>query len=335
MTNNIKTSLYEAEENTYLPYYIYEEKYFDTMSSKVIPFISSFEESGYINGENNIKIYYRKYILDNPKGNIVISHGFTECIEKYSELIYYFLNEGFSVFIHEHRGHGRSGVLGQIDSSQVSIEDYHYYILDFKSFLDNIVVPNSKNQNLILFAHSMGGGIAARFLEEYNDYFSKAILSSPMLEINTGSTHAFIAKSLTRLMVKKKKSGNYVLGQGPYIDSYQYETAGTTCKARYDYFYHIQSNNNELQRGGASYHWLAESFKLSKDAVNAAAEIKIPLLLFQAEHDDFVKPSGQNIFAGKLSNCTLIKVAGSKHDIFREKDEILIPYMEKIISFIN
>ena len=77
------------------------------------------------------------------------------------------------------------------------------------------------------------------------------------------------------------------------------------------------------------------SFKLSKDAVNAAAEIKIPLLLFQAEHDDFVKPSGQNIFAGKLSNCTLIKVAGSKHDIFREKDEILIPYMEKIISFIN
>ena len=45
------------------------------------------KESGYFKGCNNINIYYEKFIVQDEKGIIVISHGFTECLEKYTELI--------------------------------------------------------------------------------------------------------------------------------------------------------------------------------------------------------------------------------------------------------
>ena len=69
------------------------------------------KESGYFKGCNNISIYYEKFIVENEKGSIVISHGFTECLEKFTELIYYFTEMGYSVYGLEHRGHGRSSNL--------------------------------------------------------------------------------------------------------------------------------------------------------------------------------------------------------------------------------
>ena len=88
---------------------ILEKDFHTSMTDIVIPLLNSLESSGYINGEDNMRIFYKKYVLKNSKGTIVISHGFKEFIEKYSELIYYFIMDGFSVYIHEHRGHGRSG----------------------------------------------------------------------------------------------------------------------------------------------------------------------------------------------------------------------------------
>ena len=46
--------------------------------------------------------------IDMPKGVVVISHGFTESAVKYDEVAYYFLKEGYHVYIPEHCGHGRS-----------------------------------------------------------------------------------------------------------------------------------------------------------------------------------------------------------------------------------
>lgn len=49
-----------------------------------------------------------QYLSDAPKGVVVISHGFTESAAKYDEVAYYFLKEGYHVYIPEHCGHGRS-----------------------------------------------------------------------------------------------------------------------------------------------------------------------------------------------------------------------------------
>ena len=66
------------------------------------------EKDGYIESYDSTAIYYRTYRIPQAKAAIVISHGFCEFAEKYKEVIYYFLKNGYSVYVPEHRGHGYS-----------------------------------------------------------------------------------------------------------------------------------------------------------------------------------------------------------------------------------
>ena len=221
--------------------FISEDNYAYEMKQIVEPYLNNLESNGYIEGQEGIDIFYKKYILEDSIGSIVISHGFTEVIDKYNEIIYYFLNNGYSVFAMEHRGHGRSGYLGK-DTSQIYVKDYNYYILDLKKFIDEIVVPDSGDKDLFLFAHSMGGGIAAKFLQDYPEYFDAAVLTGPMMEVNTGSFPKFIARPITWVMTNLGLGYSYAAGEEPYTDEYDFEGASTSSEARYSYTYNNLRN---------------------------------------------------------------------------------------------
>ena len=47
------------------------------------------------------------------------------------------------------------GYLGK-DTSQIYVKDYNYYILNLKKFIDEIVVPDSGDKDLFLFAQFNG-----------------------------------------------------------------------------------------------------------------------------------------------------------------------------------
>ena len=71
-------------------------------------------------GEKDIKIYYKSYEVLDSEAVIVISHGFCESSEKYREFIKILNKNNYSIYIIDHRGHGRSGRLG-IDNSQIDV----------------------------------------------------------------------------------------------------------------------------------------------------------------------------------------------------------------------
>jgi lysophospholipase len=314
--------------------YIYEKNYKEDMRKKVEPFLKEKLEHGYLFGENELKLYYEKFIVQNPKANIVICHGFGECTEKYYELIYYFMLQGYSVFIVQHRGHGKSQRLG-IDESQINVENFDYYIEDFKKFVDQIVIPNSQNKELSLFAHSMGGGIGTGFLEKYPKYFKAAVLSSPMHEINTGKFPKVIANAISQLMKSFGYKNKYVPGQTPYIERNDFEGSATSSRVRYEYLYEKIRKNKAYQSGGSSVLWYLESSKAAKKILKKenASKVTIPVLLLQTEYDTYVKPEAQNKFAEYATNCQLVQIKGSKHESYFEKDEIAFNVFEKIFAF--
>lgn len=318
-------------------FYISEEMYTENMNNIVLPYTESRMKNGYINGIDNVKLYYESYNADNAKGSIVISHGYTENLEKYKEMIYYFLKSGYNVFGIEHRGHGRSGSLGIADNSQIYVNSFNDYIEDFKSFLDEIVVPNSNGQDLMLFAHSMGGAIGSRFLEVYPQYFSKAILNAPMMKVHTGNIPDFIAKAIVNTAVTFGQGGKYVIGKEPFTPCYSFDSTGTSSENRWTYVNDIVNSDEELQRGGASYKWTQESFKVTKEITKKenASKVEIPVLLFQAGDDAYVKPEGQNKFVEYAKNCNLVRIENAKHEIYFERDEIQKPYLEQVLNFYN
>lgn len=314
--------------------YISQNEYKDQMLNKVEPSLKKKLVKGYIIGINNLKLYYEKYIIENAKANIVICHGFGEFTEKYYELIYYFMKEGYSVFIVEHRGHGRSQRLG-IDDYQINVENFNYYVEDFKIFIDEIVIPNASDKSLLLFAHSMGGAIGTIFLEEYTNYFKAAVLSSPMHEINTGKVPKVVANMISKGMKLFRKEISYLPGQKPYASIEVFPGRATSCKERYDYINEKIKNNNYYHIGGSSALWYIESLKATKKLVRKenASKVKIPVLLFQTEYDTYVIPEAQNKFASYAKNCEVIYIKGGKHESYFERDEISFSFLDKILVF--
>ena len=203
--------------------------------------------------------------------------------------------------------------------------------------MDEVVVPNSEDKDLFLFAHSMGGCIGTGFLESYPEYFDKAVLNAPMLEVDTGNIPDFIAKIVVKVAVLLGQDGKYVIGKNPFSPSYSFNSTGTTSENRWTYVNDIINENEELQRGEASYQWTNEAFKATKQFVKKenAAKVEIPVLLFQSGDDAYVRPGGQNKFAKYAQNCELRRIDNAKHEIYFERDEIQNPYLKELMEFYN
>ena len=291
-------------------------------------------EDGFFMGEKNIKIYYRSYEVKQSSSVIVISHGFCENSEKYRELIKIFNKNSYSVYIIDHRGHGKSDRLG-IDNSQVNVEDFNYYVKDLKTFLDSIVIPNLNNRNLYLYAHSMGGAVGTLFLEKYNNYFDKAILNCPMMEIDTGKYPKLFSKIISKVFCIIGMGNKYLFGQGPFNPNPDLKKSATSSQKRYNAYFNKQLKNKELQTTGGSFNWLNQSFKAITELLKEEniANIRAELLLFQAGKDRFVRPEGHNRFLSLSKNCKFIRFEDSKHEIYIERDEIFDIYIEKVLQF--
>ena len=101
------------------------------MDTVVRPYLAERMIMEYCWREKGKKIFCARARADNPKGVVIISHGFTETIEKHLETIYYFLCGGYHVYMPEHCGHGRSYRLcGEGDLSLVHVDDYRRYVED-------------------------------------------------------------------------------------------------------------------------------------------------------------------------------------------------------------
>lgn len=315
-------------------YYLDELHYEEQMNTIVIPYLEKYKQEGYFLAEDNVHLRYKMFLPKDTKATIVISHGFTEFMEKYNEMIYYFLKEGYGVCMLDHRGHG--GSEREIENlSKVYVEDMDVYVEDFHTFLEDVVIPANQHKKLYLYAHSMGGCVGALFLEEYPGYFEKAILNAPMLGFKTEDYPQNVAKVTGNLMCLLGQGDSYVFGHGDFAKEYDFEKACMSSEARYSYFLNLRSENEKYQNNGATFEWLKSAFS-GTDKVREKENMKkinCPILIFQAENDQYVTDYGEYYFVNHVKQAKLIYVPGAKHEIFNSENNILIPYYNKVFQF--
>ena len=88
---------------------------------------------------------------------------------------------------------------------------------------------------------------------------------------------------------------------------------------------------------GASYGWMWQIVCLNHYLQTKAwRKIICPVLIFQADNDTYVSPEQQEKFVRKLSrhqqgNVKLVKIPGTKHEIFNSGAEVLAIYWTKIL----
>lgn len=305
-----------------------EEDYQVQMQEVVEPYLRKHVTSGMLNG-----LYYEMYGQAEPKGTIVISFGFTESCEKYHELIYYMLCEGYQAAVIDHRGHGKS--LREVEGSQlVHVEDFQQYVEDFHRFIREVVLGKTGNVPLYLYAHSMGGCIGTLYLEQHPEVFKKAVLNAPMYGINNGRVPDFIARLLCRGAMFFGKGKKKLFTMGNFDPKESFEASGCNSRARHEYYQQIRRENEMYQSSCATYSWADAALRAGRRAIAPAnaANIHIPVLLFQAVEDTFVRAKEQDILLSRIPNARKIMVH-SRHEINRMPADMLETYMAEIFEF--
>lgn len=318
---------------------IKEQAYAEQMKHTIEPYLAERKQEAFLERDSDRKIYYVRYQADNAKGVILISHGFTETADKYCEPAYYFLKAGFHVYIPEHLGHGRSTRLVE-DLSLVHIDDYRTYVEDLLAAASAAKAAYPELP-LYLYGHSMGGGIAACAAAKEPDIFTKLILSSPMIRPQTGRVPWTAVKAAVPVKLRLGKEKEYLSGHHPYDGTEAFEDSAAASRARFDYYQEKRRTAPLFQMNGASNKWLSEAIHMEHYLMTEGwKQIRIPTLLFQAEHDTFVCPNAQEQFARQIHHhnpglIKLVRVPDSKHEIYNSANDILAPYIAKILAFLQ
>jgi lysophospholipase len=296
--------------------------------------ISEFWQQGQFShffGVNRIRLNYAVFSNAENQDCIVLVPGRSEGYLKYKELSYNLAQQGYNVFILDHRGQGISErILPSPFKGYVA--DFDHYSDDLHAFIEQVVGKYCQTKPYLL-AHSMGGAIAIRYMQRHQDMIKAAVISSPMIAINSGGIPRWLAACLIRFgsQLNQWLSDNpwYFLGQTDFKMSSFADNNLMQSSKRYQTFYELYHSTTEIQLGGVTFHWLAQALKTEKIIFEQLHRLNTPLLVLQASGDSIVDNQRQNLFCQQLNQLQPDSCPGGKpvvipeayHELFFEADK--------------
>lgn len=315
--------------------YLGEEEYLEYMHGENRIWRENHLSSGDLSSFDGLSLryYHAPQLKDNPaKGCIVILHGFCGFSGKFHETMEYFWKAGYDVFFLEQRGHGYSGRATD-DKDLVHVNDYSDYIRDVKTFMDEVVMPKTSGLKKTLFGHSMGGAIAALFLEEFPEYFDSAILCSPMLELKLDIPKPliFLLRAKVRLLHQESEP---LQGGKRFNGIMDFPNSNMMSEPRLRYLFDQRIDDEHYQTNMASNGWATSSFKAMAKIQKNAGKVEIPVLILSAGNDALVTEAGQESFASKAKNTKIVKFPGAKHELFGGTPDVRKKFFTEIFQFL-
>lgn len=303
----------------------------------------------HFSGVDNVRINYATFIKNSdtiPAKCLVVSSGRSESYLKYKELAFDLSNHGFSVFLIDHRGQGLSQHL-LANHHKGHVDNFQYYVDDLNNFIENIVTPHCQGSKPYLLAHSMGGAIAARYLQDFPNKTQAAVLSSPMFGFNSGSIPNFIAELVLTVSAQLNQWFDntpwYFLGHKGFSHSEFSDNILMHSPIRYQLFSQLYNTTPDIQLGGVTVQWLTESQKALEKIFNNVDKITTPTLVLQAGQDKIIDNQAQNDFCHQLhqlqpQSCPDGKpllIEDAYHELFFESDEYREQALQAAIQWLE
>lgn len=254
----------------------------------------------------------------------VILQGRASYIEKFDETAQDLAGRGFDVWSLDWRGQGLSSrLIG--DHHRGHIDNYDNYLKDLHQLMIEHIRPTSR-EHVLIMGQSMGAHIGLRYLHDYPDYGTEAILATPMLDIQTGGYPKAAAKWLAKLYCEMGMGEHYVFGHSSYDPRYEPFEGNllTHDRERYSAHRELQMKNPSLVLGGATFSWLNATFDSIEKTLNAdyLKTIDMPVLFVTAGQDYLVDNSILPFVLGQMPGAVHHHYEDSRHQIFLESDDV-------------
>lgn len=289
-------------------------------------------KEGKFKGFDGEELYYEYFQTENSRGAIVIVHGLSEFTRKYQEFTWYLLNQGYDVFLYDQRCHGRSCRLtDRLDL--IHVGHFSHYRKDLQCFLDQVVLP-ATDKPLYLYAHSMGGAVAAQYLAEHRDVFQKAVLSAPMVMPLTGGVPPIVARvslSLASLLGFGKKK---FWSADEFDPDYPFERSKDRSRARFERNMELRLANPCYCTTPLSIRWVQQSVSLRGKLTRKSylKNIQTPILMICAEQDGVVCEKAQQDFAENCPACRRVVIENATHGMICGLAETVEEHVKLVLA---
>lgn len=137
-------------------------------------------DAGTLTVSDGLTLATRRWMpTDAPRGVVLLVHGLSEHSGRYAHVAAHLMLRGFAVLSYDHRHHGRS------EGTPRAL------LTSFDRLVDDLIAvvrwarDEADGAPLFLMGHSLGGGLAARYvIDRGTDGFAGLVLSSPALKVH-------------------------------------------------------------------------------------------------------------------------------------------------------
>jgi len=269
-------------------------------------------------------------------GTVCLFGGRGEFVEKYFETIGDLRRRGFAVAFMDWRGQGGSDRLLR-NPSKAHVEDFAHYDADLRQFMNEIVLPDCPAP-FYGMAHSMGGHIMLRSALNKVCWFDRLILSAPMVDIHRELTMKPGQRLLIEAMVLAGMGDFFVPGgRAKPWDLEPFEgNELTSDRLRYERIQDVLEAAPWLGVGSPTWGWLHAASRsiMQINALGFASSVKVPTLIVAAGNDTVVSTRAIERFATRVKTCKHLIIAGAKHEILKERDQIRDQFWAAFDSYI-
>lgn len=272
-------------------------------------------------------------VPDTPRGTVVVIGGRGDFSERYFETMREMMARGFAVASVDLRGQGGSlRPLG--DPLRSRITSFKGYDEDIRALMEQAVLPACPPPYIAL-GHSTGAHIVLRLLRRPN-WFARAVLVSPLVDVLYGSWPRSVAAALVNAMTWAGLGSLYLPGvsRRPLGRSDFPGNPLSSDPWRWQRDSAVLEQAPHLGLGGATFSWLYAA-RRSLTAVARMRKASIPVLIVAAGRDRVVSNEAIRRLAKRVPGVALTFVPEAQHEILSERDPIRRQFLAAFDSFVT